>query len=203
MALYWSGARVKVRRERELTEEDQGYPEDTMVIVMKPGQENDPSFARAVRHVVTLRTLEHEREGRAALHGHGTKGNGDEPVRPSEKNRSCEEREEIEAERRFMETFLDDGGLGFGEPCGCGPYGFGGSCGHGGLGGPCRPGEFGGKDSCEEDWTPFDDELSNFFHDLLDHNACIFPGGDPCSGGHERGMVQLVIEHFDRLVVAT
>ena len=196
MALYWSGARVKVRRERELTEEDRGYPEDTMVIVMKPGQENDPSFARAVRHVVTLRTLEHERKS-----GYG--GRHGEAMRPSEKDRGDEEREEIEAERRFMETFLDDGGLGFGEPYGCGPYGFGGSCGHGGLGGPCRPGEFGGEDSCEEDWTPFDDELSNFFHDLLDHDACIFPGGDSCTGGRERGMVQLVIEHCDRLVVAT
>ena len=179
MALYWSGARVKVRRERELTEEDRGYPEDTMVIVMKPGQENDPSFARAVRHVVTLRTLEHERKS-----GYG--GRHGEAMRPSEKDRGDEEREEIEAERRFMETFLDDGGLGFGEPCG-----------------PCRPGEFGGEDSCEEDWTPFDEELPDFLRDILEHDVCIFPGGDPCSGGHERGMVQLVIEHFDRLVVAT
>ena len=68
MALYWSGARVKVRYEDEFREDERDCPEDTIVIVMKPGQADDPSFVRAVRHVVALRTLENEMdrgEGRA------------------------------------------------------------------------------------------------------------------------------------------
>lgn len=103
MALYWSGARVKVRYEDGYSDDERDCPKDTIVIVMKPGQEDDPSFVRAVRHVVALRTLEHEM-------GHEDEP-GCEDVATGEKDEASRGREDqaaFEAERRFVERFLDD-----------------------------------------------------------------------------------------------
>ena len=110
MALYWSGARVKVRYESDFGEDERDCPKDTIVIVMKPGQEDDPSYVRAVRHVVALRTLESEM-------GHGDEG-GPEGERTEEGDGGSERREDqaaLEAERRFVETFLSEGELDLGE----------------------------------------------------------------------------------------
>ena len=110
MALYWSGARVKVRYERDFGEDERDCPEDTIVIVMKPGQEDDPSYVRAVRHVVALRTLESET-------GHGDeRGPGDESAGERDDERPPrDDRDALEAERRFVETFLSEGELDLGE----------------------------------------------------------------------------------------
>ena len=101
MALYWSGARVKVRYEDEFREDERDCPEDTIVIVMKPGQADDPSFVRAVRHVVALRTLENEMdrgEGRA----HDEKAAGEKDTGDARR----EDQAAFEAERRFVEAFM-------------------------------------------------------------------------------------------------
>lgn len=101
MALYWSGARVKVRYEDEFREDERDCPEDTIVIVMKPGQADDPSFVRAVRHVVALRTLENEM-GRDEEQTHDEKT-------ADEKDKEDARREDqaaFEAERRFVEAFM-------------------------------------------------------------------------------------------------
>lgn len=110
MALYWSGARVKVRYESDFGEDERDCPKDTIVIVMKPGQEDDPSYVRAVRHVVALRTLEGEMD-RNEERAHDVEAAG-------EKDKEDERREDqavLEAERRFVETFLSEGELDLGE----------------------------------------------------------------------------------------
>lgn len=191
MALYWSGARVKVRYEDGMREDELDYPEDTLVIVMKPGQEGSPSFARAVRHVVTLRTIEEEvgREAEReawprASAAHEVAAREAEDRETAKRNRPAArggERErgsgvgsqaELEAERRFVETFLADDELGLG------------------LG-----------DETLFGMGPLDEDLPLLMRDLIGHETCPNRCGGACGGWPERGMVQLVVEHCDKLVV--
>lgn len=191
MALYWSGARVKVRYEDGMREDELDYPEDTLVIVMKPGQEGSPSFARAVRHLVTLRTIEEEMGREAereawprASAAHEVAAREAEDRETAKRDRPAargDERErgsgvgsqaELEAERRFVETFLadDELGLGFGDEA---LFGMG----------------------------PLDEDLPLLMRDLIGHETCPNRCGGACGGWPERGMVQLVVEHCDKLVV--
>lgn len=91
MALYWSGAHVAVRYEDGRAEDERDYPADTIVFVMRPEQAGDPEFARAVRHVVALRTA-----------GHGDGSHGE----PAGGQPSARDDAERGAEGRFLENFL-------------------------------------------------------------------------------------------------
>lgn len=112
MALNWSGAHVRVRYENEVPEDERDCPGDTIVIVMRPGQESDPSFVRAVRDVVTLRTFDYQ----CGISGPGSAPEPERAASEGEKDgapdapREDGDREALEAERRFVEAFLGDEG---------------------------------------------------------------------------------------------
>lgn len=103
MGLYWRRARVGVRFEDRRREDERDYPADAIVIAADPGRAADPAFARDVRRIVMMRTLEH------ALEDGPDAGDGGEGAARA-------------AERAFLEHFLDegDGGDGQGIP-GCEP----------------------------------------------------------------------------------
>ena len=62
MGLYWRRARVGVRFEDRQREDERDYPADAIVIAAGPERAADPAFARDVRRIVMMRTLEHEVE---------------------------------------------------------------------------------------------------------------------------------------------
>ena len=93
MALNWPDARVAVRFEREPREDEKGYPPDTIVVVMRPDQVDDPGFVREMRRIVATRSIEREYERRA------------ETGRDDGRGR---EEEISEEERRFVDHFLGD-----------------------------------------------------------------------------------------------
>ena len=99
MGLYWRRARVGVRFEDRPREDERDYPADAIVIAAGPERAEDPAFARDVRRIVMMRTLEHEVEDGPEA------GNGDDGAMRA-------------AERAFLERFLDegDGGAGQGVP---------------------------------------------------------------------------------------
>ena len=93
MGLYWRRARVGVRFEERRREDERDYPNDAVVIAANAEQAADPAFARDVRRIVMMRTLDHEVEdGPEAGPGDG------EAVRA--------------AEHAFLEHFLDERGEG-------------------------------------------------------------------------------------------
>lgn len=100
MALHWPDAGVAIRFEREAREDEKGYPPDTVVVVMRPDQVDEPSFVREMRRIVATRSIEREYERRAST---GSVDEGD--------------REVSDEERRFVTNFfgededLDDSGL--------------------------------------------------------------------------------------------
>lgn len=103
MGLYWRRARVGVRFEDRQREDERDYPADAIVIAADPERAADPAFARDVRRIVMMRTLEH------AVEDGPEAGEGDEGATQA-------------AERAFLEHFLDEeeGGGGQGVP-GCEP----------------------------------------------------------------------------------
>lgn len=95
MALNWPDARVAVRFEREAREDEKVYAPDTIVVVMRPDQVDDPGFVREMRRIVAARSIEREFERHSERARHD--GADDE---------TCEE------ERRFVSNFLGaDGGI--------------------------------------------------------------------------------------------
>ncbi len=99
MGLYWRRARVGVRFEDRRREDERDYPADAIVIAAGPERAADPAFARDVRRIVMMRTLENEVEDGPEA------DDGDEGAMRA-------------AERAFLEHFLDegDGGDGQGVP---------------------------------------------------------------------------------------
>ena len=91
MALNWPDARVAIRFERETREDEKGYPPDTVVVVMRPDQVDDPGFVREMRRIIAERSIEREYERRTEA---GQRTHGDDDV--------CEE------ERRFVSNFLGE-----------------------------------------------------------------------------------------------
>ncbi|NJE80234.1 hypothetical protein E0L17_02715 [Olsenella sp. SW781] len=90
MGLYWRRARVGVRFEDRQREDERDYPADAIVIAAGPERAADPAFARDVRRIVMMRTLEHEMEDGPEA------GDGDDGAMRA-------------AERAFLERFLDEG----------------------------------------------------------------------------------------------
>lgn len=90
MGLYWRRARVGVRFEGRQREDERDYPADAIVIAADPERAADPAFARDVRRIVMMRTLEH------ALEDGPDAGDADEGAARA-------------AERAFLEHFLDEG----------------------------------------------------------------------------------------------
>lgn len=91
MALNWPDARVAIRFEREAREDEKGYPPDTVVVVMRPDQVDDPGFVREMRRIIAERSIEREYERRTEAE---QRAHGDDEV--------CEE------ERRFVSNFLGE-----------------------------------------------------------------------------------------------
>lgn len=94
MALNWPDARVAIRFEKEPREDEKNYPPDTLVVVMRPDQVDNPAFVREMRRIVAARLIEREYEM--------TERDDSENARGSDGGETCEE------ERRFVRNFLGE-----------------------------------------------------------------------------------------------